>query len=240
MMDINSDMGEYPEFLANGLYANLMDYVISINLACGGHAGEEDMMAETTRIAKTKGVNVGAHPGYPDRENFGRVDLEMNAGELLATIRDQIQLLADITEGQGLDLSHVKAHGALYNRAARDRAVARTIGAAVLQVNPHLPVMGLSGSVMLDVFSEMGLTVMGEAFADRTYEMDGSLRNRKFPDALITDPAQAAKQAKLIAKGKIIAVDGSELEIEAQTICIHSDTPHALAIAGEVRMAMNK
>ena len=96
MMDINSDMGEYPEFLANGLYANLMDYVISINLACGGHAGEEDMMAETIRIAKTKGVNVGAHPGYPDRENFGRVDLEMNAGELLATIRDQIQLLASM------------------------------------------------------------------------------------------------------------------------------------------------
>ena len=240
ILDINTDMGEYPEFLTNGLYANLMDHVTSINLACGGHAGNKFLMEEIVKLAKIKKVNIGAHPGYPDIKNFGRIDIEIEPDNLLETIFNQIQMLRNIVKDHGIKLSHVKAHGALYNRAARDKTVAQIFGATVLKVNPSLPVIGLAGSIMIDVFSNMGLKIIEEAFADRTYDANGTLRSRTLPNALITDPTKAAAQAKLISKGKIIAFDGSELIIKAQTLCIHSDTPHALAIAKEVHMVMNE
>ena len=240
ILDINTDMGEYPEFLKNGLYENLMDYVTTINVACGGHAGNKHLMKRIVKIARTKKVNIGAHPGYPDRDNFGRIDLKIEPDHLLITITNQIQMLRDIAEDQGITLSHVKVHGALYNRATRDKMIAQIIGEAVLKVNPRLTVIGLAGSIMVDAFTNMGLKVIEEAFADRTYDMNGCLSSRTFRNALITDPKKAAIQAKLISKGKIIALDGSELDIKAQTICIHSDTPHALAIAKEVHTAMNK
>ncbi len=235
MMDINSDMGEINRLLDDGTYEKLMEYVTSINVACGGHAGDETMMAAMVVLAKEKGVNVGAHPSYPDRENFGRNDMNMDANELLDTVRDQIQLLADIGTNNGVNLSHVKAHGALYNRAVIDEDIAQTIGEAIIQVDPLLKVMGLAGSKMLSVFDGLGLDTMAEAFADRSYESDGTLRNRKYDDALITDPNKAALQAKNMVESTVISFEGKAIEMNAQTICIHSDTPNAVAIAEAVR-----
>ena len=235
MMDINSDMGEINRLLDDGTYEKLMEYVTSINVACGGHAGDETMMAAMVVLAKEKGVNVGAHPSYPDREHFGRNDMNMDANELLDTVRDQIQLLADIGTNNGVNLSHVKAHGALYNRAVIDEDIAQTIGQAIIQVDPLLKVMGLAGSKMLSVFDGLGLDTMAEAFADRSYESDGTLRNRKYDDALITDPNKAALQAKNMVESTVISFEGKAIEMNAQTICIHSDTPNAVAIAEAVR-----
>jgi UPF0271 protein len=235
MMDINSDMGEINRLLDDGTYEKLMEYVTSINVACGGHAGDETMMAAMVALAKEKGVNVGAHPSYPDRENFGRIDMNMDANELLDTVRDQIQLLVDIGTNNGVNLSHVKAHGALYNRAVIDEDIAQTIGEAIIQVDPLLKVMGLAGSKMLSVFDGLGLDTMAEAFADRSYESDGTLRNRKYDDALITDPNKAALQAKNMVESTVISFEGKAIEMNAQTICIHSDTPNAVAIAEAVR-----
>jgi len=235
MMDINSDMGEINRLLGDGTYEKLMEYVTSINVACGGHAGDETMMAAMVALAKEKGVNIGAHPSYPDRENFGRIDMNMDANELLDTVRDQIQLLVDIGTNNGVNLSHVKAHGALYNRAVIDEEIAQTIGEAIIQVDPLLKVMGLAGSKMLSVFDGLGLDTMAEAFADRSYESDGTLRNRKYDDALITDPNKAALQAKNMVEGTVISFEGKVIEMNTQTICIHSDTPNAVAIAEAVK-----
>jgi UPF0271 protein len=239
MMDINSDMGEINRLLDDGTYEKLMNYVTSINVACGGHAGDETMMAAMVELAKDKGVNVGAHPSYPDKENFGRIDIDMDQNELLDSVRDQIQLLVDIGAENGVELTHVKPHGALYNRAVNDEGVAQTIGKAIMQVNPSLKVMGLAGSKMLTVFKTLGLEPVGEAFADRSYESDGTLRNRKYDDALITDPDKAAFQAKNMVEGTVISFEGKVIEMNAQTICIHSDTPNAVAIAEAVREEIN-
>ena len=239
MMDINSDMGEINRLLDDGTYEKLMNYVTSINVACGGHAGDETMMAAMVELAKDKGVNVGAHPSYPDKENFGRIDIDMDQNELLDSVRDQIQLLVDIGAENGVELTHVKPHGALYNRAVNDEGVAQTIGKAIMQVDPSLKVMGLAGSKMLTVFKALGLEPVGEAFADRSYESDGTLRNRKYDDALITDPDKATFQAKNMVEGTVISFEGKVIEMNAQTICIHSDTPNAVAIAEAVREEIN-
>ena len=237
-IDINSDMGELSSLLSDGTYEKLMDHVTSINVACGGHAGDEDMMVDMVFMANKKAVNVGAHPSYPDKENFGRIDIHMDTNELLDTVRKQIQLLVDISADNGVTLSHVKPHGALYNRAVIDEDIAQTIGEAIIQVDPLLKVMGLAGSKMLSVFNGLGLDTMAEAFADRTYEPDGTLRNRKFNDALITDPNQAAQQTLAIINGYVVSVDGTEVPIEAQTLCIHSDTPNAVSIAEAVKQSI--
>ena len=237
-IDINSDMGEMSGLLSDGTYEKLMDHVTSINVACGGHAGDEDMMVNMVFMANKKAVNVGAHPSYPDKENFGRIDIHMDTNELLDTVRKQIQLLVDISADNGVTLSHVKPHGALYNRAVIDEDIAQTIGEAIIQVDPLLKVMGLAGSKMLSVFNGLGLDTMAEAFADRTYEPDGTLRNRKFSDALITDPNQAAQQTLAIINGYVVSVDGTEVPIEAQTLCIHSDTPNAVSIAEAVKQSI--
>ena len=234
-MDINCDMGEIPRLLKNNVYSDLMDHVTSISLACGGHAGDTEMMRELVIIAKKKNVKVGAHPSYPDRENFGRLELDMESEELLSSICSQVYSLLKIAEEENISVSHIKPHGALYNQAAKDAQVARVIGDAVDRIDPHLNIMCLSGSLMVRVLEDMGLKVVQEAFADRTYERNGSLRNRNLDHALITSLQKAADQARLIIeRNKVIAFDGSEVSIEAQTICIHSDTPNAVAIAEEV------
>ena len=239
IMDINCDMGESPRLLKNNIYSNLMDHVTSINLACGGHAGDVSMMRELVRIAKRKNVRIGAHPSYPDRENFGRLELEMDPEELLRSICEQVRSLIRIAEQESVSISHIKPHGALYNQAAKDTHLARVIGNAVARVAPDLDIMCLSGSVMVKILEDMGLKVVQEAFADRTYERDGGLRDRRSDRALITDPQKAADQARsIIEDKKIITFDGSEISLEAQTLCVHSDTPNAIAIAQEVRLVL--
>ena len=238
-MDINCDMGEIPRLLKNNVYSDLMDHVTSINLACGEHAGDVSMMRKLVRIAKRKNVRIGAHPSYPDRENFGRLELEMDPEELLRSICEQVRSLIRVAEEESVSISHIKPHGALYNQAAKDTHLARVIGNAVDRVAPDLDIMCLSGSLMVKILEDMGLKVVQEAFADRTYERDGGLRDRGSDRALITDPQKAADQARsIIEDKKIITFDGSEISLEAQTLCVHSDTPNAIAIAREVRLVL--
>ena len=236
MIDVNSDVGEMTQLLEDGTYYKLMDYITSINIACGGHAGDYKFMKAMIRMGIEKNVNIGAHPGYPDKENFGRKIMVMNPPDIMDTIIKQIENLFEIAAAEKTELQHVKPHGALYNQAAKSSTIAHAIGLAVKKIDPQLTIVGLSDSIMIDTWRDMGLIVTGEAFADRTYETDGSLRDRKFNNALITNPAQAAKQVKMIIKrGEIISVDGNTISINAQTICIHSDTTNALAIAKAVK-----
>ena len=236
MIDVNSDVGEFPHLLEDGTYYQLMDYITSINIACGGHAGDYNSMKAMIRMGIEKNVNIGAHPGYPDKENFGRKIMVMNPPDIMDTIMKQIENLFEIAAAEKTEVQHVKPHGALYNQAIKSSTIAHAIGLAVKKIDPQLTIVGLSDSLMIDTWKEMGLNVAGEAFADRAYEADGSLRNRELENALITNPTLAAKQAMMIIKsGEIISMDGNIISINAQTICIHSDTPNALAIAKAVK-----
>ena len=234
-VNLNCDLGEKSEHYSGINDQALIEIINTANIACGYHAGSESVIETTIKMAKENSVSIGAHPGFADKENFGRFEMDMDENELLDTVRDQIQLLVDIASEHGVELSHVKPHGALYNRAVHDEGVAETIGEAIIQVDPSYKVMGLAGSKMLAVFDSLGLDTMAEAFADRTYESDGTLRNRKYDDALITDPKKAGLQTAQMMGGYVVAVDGVEIDIQAQTLCIHSDTPNAVAIAKAVR-----
>jgi UPF0271 protein len=240
MFDINCDMGEIKDFVDNNTYAQLMKYVTSINLACGGHAGDDDIMEEMIQIAKQKHVKIGAHPSYPDRENFGRLELNIGPEQLFESITSQIQKLIDIAKKEDVRIEHVKPHGALYNIASNNNNLAELIGKSVQKIDPKLAIMCLAGSPMVSILQKSGMNVISEAFADRAYNADGSLRNRDLDGALISDPVLATNQAKLIANNqKVIAFDGSEVSIQAKTICVHSDTPNALEISKAVSQAIN-
>ena len=234
-IDINCDMGELPEAIEDGTQESLMPNLTSVNIACGGHAGDEETMRATVAQALRHGLGIGAHPGYPDRANFGRLELDMPLDELAESICRQIAALAAVADRAGASMIHVKPHGALYNQAVRNQALARTIADGVARFDRGLVLMGLAGSPMLDVFRDAGFGVAAEAFADRRYEPDGSLRPRRFEDALIRDPEQAALQAVRIAtEGRAVASNGAEIALHAGTICIHGDTPGSPAIASAV------
>ncbi|HKN74339.1 MAG TPA: 5-oxoprolinase subunit PxpA [Candidatus Acidoferrum sp.] len=234
-IDLNCDMGEMPEAIVDGTQEALMQSITSANVACGGHAGDDETMRLTIEQALRRGVAVGAHPGYPDRENFGRLELKMSPTEVANFVHEQVRALAQVAECCGAPVVHVKPHGALYNQAVRDRALAMAITQGVGRWRRDIVLVGLAGSQMLDVFREAGFAVAAEAFADRRYEPDGTLRSRKFEDALIRDPERAARQALgIVERGVVTASDGSEVAAAAQTICIHGDTPGATEIAAEV------
>jgi UPF0271 protein len=180
-------------------------------------------------------VAIGAHPGYPDRTNFGRLELKLPPKEIAASVFDQVRALAEIAGRCGARVVHVKPHGELYNQAVGNRELAEAIGDGVARWSREVVLVGLAGSPMLDVFRESGFSVAAEGFADRRYEPDGTLRSRKFKDALIRSPEEAAWQALGIAeRGVVIASDGSEVAVDAQTLCIHGDTPGAPEIAATV------
>jgi len=240
-IDLNSDMGELPEAIADGTQESLMRSLTSVSIACGGHAGDEHTMQATIDQALRDQVAIGGHPGYPDRANFGRIELNLSPEEISDFVFEQTQRLAQIAVRNGARLVHIKAHGALYNQAARDRAIAEAFARGVARWSGDVVLVGLAGSLMLEVFRDAGFRVAAEAFADRRYEPDGSLRSRKFPDALISDPAEAARQALRIAEqGSVLAHDGSTIAVNAQTICIHSDTPGAPEIAAAVAAALRQ
>ncbi len=234
-IDINADLGESEESLANRTDFELMRYITSANIACGGHAGNERTMRETLSAARRLKVTVGAHPGYPDRANFGRVVLTLSPAEIEDSVGQQISALMKIAKSLDMELAHVKPHGALYHAASTDREVALAIGRAVKAIEAGLAMIGQAGSHALDLWRSMSLRVAAEAFADRVYEPDGRLRKRNLPGALLDDPARAAQQAVDIAvRHRAITHEGTELSIAANTICIHSDTPGSVDIAREV------
>lgn len=238
-IDLNCDMGEKPELLADGTQQELLRWVSSVNIACGGHAGDEALMDATMRAAARNGVQVGAHPGYPDRPNFGRVVLNLSFDDLAESLAAQLRLLGGVAKRCGVQLAHGKAHGALYNRAAVDPDVARAICEGFRRADMYLPLLGLAGSAMLKVFAAEGFPVLTEAFVDRRYEADGTLRDRRHADALITDVREAAQQALSVARdGCVQAVDGTRVALSASTLCVHSDSPGAAVIAKAVRTAL--
>jgi UPF0271 protein len=219
-IDLNCDMGELEDA---SIEEAIMPHITSANVACGAHAGSEEIMARTVALARKWGVTVGAHPGYPDRANFGRVEMPLTAEEIAATVFAQIEWMARRVAA----IAHVKPHGALYNVAAKNPFVAEAIADGVARWNPATVLVGLAGSKALDVWRERGFRVAAEAFADRRYQPDGSLCPRKFADALITDPEAAALQAvRLVQEGR------------AQTLCIHSDTPGAVRTVTSVARAL--
>lgn len=234
-IDLNCDMGELPEAIADGTQEALLRSITSANVACGGHAGNERTMRTTIEQALRAGVAIGAHPGYPDRENFGRLELKMPAKAITDTVYEQVRTLAKVAATCRAAVAHVKPHGALYNQAVKNRELAEAIAKGVARWSTQVVLVGLAGSRMLDVFRDAGFSVAAEAFADRRYEPDGTLRSRKFDDALIRDPAEAAKQALSIAQhGILTAHDATEVKLIAQTICIHGDTPGSTEIATTV------
>jgi UPF0271 protein len=196
-------------------------------------------MQQTLSAARTLKVAVGAHPSYPDRENFGRVESQLSPLEIEASVGQQIAKLAKIADSLDMRLAHVKPHGALYHAANTSPEVARAIGRAVQAIDPQLVMVGQAGSSALQAWHSMGLRFAAEAFADRAYEPDGTLRKRRLPGSLLDDPARAAEQAIDIAvRHRVTASDGSILPVDAATICIHSDTPGSVAIAREVNQRL--
>ena len=228
LIDLNSDMGESFGAWRIGADAELLAVVSSANVACGAHAGDASVMRRTVRAAKAAGVSVGAHPGFPDLAGFGRREMRMTAAEIEDSVIAQVATLSGVAAVEGVTLAHVKPHGALYNMAAKDTAMADAIAAAIAAVDRTLVMVGLPASALERAAGKAGLAFAAEGFADRAYEADGTLVSRTKPGALITDPAAAAEGALRMAR-----------EGRVRTICIHSDTPDAAAIGAAVRRALD-
>ena len=238
-IDLNADVGESLGPWPMGADERLIPLVSSVNIACGFHAGDPATIQRTVALAVASGAAIGAHPGYPDLVGFGRRDMEMAADDLEAAIVYQVGAVAAFARAAGAELRHVKAHGALYNRAARDRSVAETIARAVRRCGSELVVVGLAGSALLDAGQAAGLAVAAEGFPDRAYEPDGSLRSRRLPGAVLADSAAVARRAVMMARdGAVLAVDGSSVRLEVDTLCLHGDTPGAAEHAAAVRAAL--
>jgi 5-oxoprolinase (ATP-hydrolysing) subunit A len=231
-VDLNCDMGESFGNYVLGNDRQILDFVTSANIACGYHAGDPSVMRKTARMALDRGVAIGAHPSYPDLQGFGRRFMTVSPQELNDMVLFQIGALAAIVGREGGRLQHVKAHGALYNAAAEDRALADAIASAVRSADPDLILFGLSDSELLAAGARVGLRTASEGFADRTYQADGTLRSRGEPGALIEDPAVALEQSvRMVVDGVVRSHEGTDVVIKADTICIHGDGPRALEFA---------
>lgn len=239
-MDINCDMGESFGQYALGRDSELMPLVSSVNVACGMHAGDPLVMEKTVRLAAASGVRVGAHPGYPDLQGFGRRAMDLTLEEVEAFVLYQISALAGFARAAGVNLAHVKPHGALYNRAAQDIALARAVARAVARFDTRLILVGLAGSALIEAGVEQGLQVAHEGFPERGYNPDGTLMSRRQPGSVIDDPARAAAQALHLAQNGIemITGEGKLCRVSVDTLCIHGDSPNALTVASAVRAAL--
>ena len=230
-IDLNADVGE-----GSDQDAALMSLISSANIACGYHAGDAQSMREAVALARDRLVAVGAHPSFPDRENFGRREMRLSAHEIQECIRAQVEALAAVATAEGTRVRHVKPHGALYNMAARDEEVAEAVARAVHDVDPTLLLFGLSGSTLMTVAARIGLRTVSEVFADRAYRADGSLLPRDQPGSVLHDDSGVATRAVGMAReGTVVAVSGDVITVRAETICVHGDTPGAAALARRIR-----
>ena len=231
VIDLNADVGE-----GSPADAALIPLVSSVNIACGAHAGDTATMAHTVTLAVAQGCAIGAHPGYADPEHFGRRALDLPAPVIHRLVAEQIEALAGHVHAAGARLTHVKPHGALYNQAAREMDRAMAVAQAIHDVDPDLALVGLAGSVLLTAGRRLALRVAAEAFVDRRYEADGSLTPREYPDALIDDPEDAARQVlTLLHTGRLMTRTGQMIELTADTFCVHGDNPAALALIQSLR-----
>lgn len=238
-IDLNSDLGEnVPERIV-GDDAAMLRVVTSANVACGFHAGSPEGIRATLVEAAARGVAIGAHPGYRDYEGFGRDDVEIDDATLQAHVEYQLGALGALATSAGAPMVYVKPHGALYNRIAHDEAHARVVVAAVRAVDPSLVLLALAGSVVLDVAAAAGLDTAAEAFADRAYTPEGLLVSRKEPGSVLHDPAAvAARMVRLAHEGVLEASDGTAIRVRADSICVHGDSPGAIAMAEATRAAL--
>ena len=235
-IDLNADLGERPQ--AYQIDAELMKYITSANIACGGHAGDAESIHRMVELAQSLGVAVGAHPSFPDRQNFGRIEMKIDPAVLQQSLEEQIELIVDIAARLGVKVRHVKPHGALYHSANSDPAVTQAIVNAIRSVDASMIVVAQFGSTAVERYQTAGLRTVAEAFADRAYEPDGTLRSRTLSGALL-DESRAVEQAKsIVHRGSITTSDDSQLPIHPDTLCFHSDTPNATVIAKRVREAL--
>jgi len=235
-IDLNCDLGELTGEAGRALDEAMLQIVTSANVACGFHAGDPGSIARTLRSAARYGVSVGAHVSYADFENFGRRDMRVSPHDLGALVVYQLGAMQRLAEAAGTRIGYVKAHGALYNTIAHDEAQAAAVIDALLSVDPELPLVCLAGAPIVERAGSAGLRVISEAFADRSYEPDGSLTERARPGAVLHEPEIIAERMLgLVATGSLRAVDGTELQLSAESICVHGDTDGAIEIAGTLR-----
>lgn len=238
-IDLNCDLGESFGAYTIGMDSAVIPYITSANVACGYHAGDPLVMQKTVAACKASGVHIGAHPGYPDLMGFGRRSIAATPAEVKAYIQYQIGALGAFCAAAGVPLCHVKPHGAMYNMAAKDEALARAICEGILEVNPQLTLLALSGSAMIRAAQSLGLRVKSEVFADRGYQADGTLVPRGKPGAMIADEDEAiARVIRMAKEGVVRSVDGVDVPLVADSVCVHGDGEKALAFVRRIRAAL--
>jgi UPF0271 protein len=238
-VDINSDMGESFGAYTIGHDAGLMKSITSANVAAGFHAGDPSVLRETIRLAKAHGVAVGAHPGFADLVGFGRREMDVTAREAEDLVLYQVAAVAGVASSEGVTLQHVKPHGALFNMAVRNAELAAAIARAVAAFDKTLILFGLPGSEILNMGRALGLRVAAEVFADRAYEPDGSLASRRKPGSVIHDAtAVVARAVRMVKDRTVVAIDGSVVKLDAETICVHGDTPGSDDLAAKIRAGL--
>jgi 5-oxoprolinase (ATP-hydrolysing) subunit A len=235
-VDLNSDLGE-----GAGHDDEILGLVSSANIACGFHAGDPARIFNSIRLAKEKGVAVGAHPSLDDRKNFGRVEMKVSAAEVYALVAYQVGAFQALCMAAGVEMNHVKPHGALYNMAVRDRELSAAIAHGVIAVDSVAILYAPDGTELFEAAREVGLQPASEVFADRNYNSDGTLVSRTKPNALLHDPDEAAERViRMLKEGKIRAIDGSDVAVRADTICLHGDTPGAVEFARKLRARLER
>lgn len=238
-IDLNCDLGESFGNYTCGMDGDVLPFISSANVACGFHASDPLVMAKTVSLAKAAGVRVGAHPGYPDLVGFGRRNMSVSPAELKAMVQYQIGALSAFCKANGMTLQHVKPHGAMYNMAGKDLALAQAICEGIAEVDPGLILLGLSGSRLLEAASMVGLKAASEVFADRAYEEDGSLVARSKPGAMVTDSEQMLSRViAMVKKGTVVSITGKEIPLRADSVCLHGDNPHAVEFAARLNEAL--
>jgi UPF0271 protein len=240
-VDLNCDMGESFGAYNLGRDAEILAYVTSANIACGFHAGDPAIMRQTVRMALDNGVGIGAHPGLQDLIGFGRRDMDISPKEAYDIVVYQIGSLWGFVRSEGGTMQHVKAHGALYNMAAKNVGLAEAIAEAVYKVDPELILIALAGGELAKAGEKIGLKTASEVFSDRTYQSDGSLTSRRQPDALIKEDELAVKQViRMVNEGKVLSRQGVDVSIQADTICVHGDGVHALEFAKTIVSSLSE
>lgn len=238
-VDLNSDIGESFGAYTIGQDDQVLTYVTSANIACGFHAGDFNVMSRTVKKALENGVGLGAHPGLPDLHGFGRRLMQMDPHDVYNLVIYQLGALQAFASVHHASLNHVKPHGALYHMASKDEQIARAIAQAVYDFNRELILFGLAGGALVEGGRAIGLAVAEEVFADRTYQPDGTLTPRSAPNAMVRDVGEAVKQVvRMITEGKVKAVDGTDVAIQADTVCVHGDEPSALTFVQKLREAL--
>ena len=239
-VDLNSDLGESFGAYTIGMDSEVIPLISSANVACGFHAGDPTVMGKTVALCKENGVAVGAHPGYPDLQGFGRRNMNVSPSDAKALMTYQVGALDAFCKANGVSMQHVKPHGALYNMAGKDEKLARAVCEGIYEYNPTLILLGLSGSCMLKAAAEIGLPYAAEVFADRAYEEDGSLVARGKPGAMITDEDEAVERViVMIKEHKVKTISGKVIELCPHSVCVHGDSPKAPAFVSKIRAALS-